>query len=143
MKKKQTPALSASRLPREWWGGDGEDDFSVKDVIDLSPEPTSRAVRSWLSVHDFTVRKFNKMPGHHAYDLTVKPTGGAPIQDEREAFRRIRDALESAGLKFARDDLALTRAGNLVRICFLSRLADVPESAGWFDVPTPETQTRL
>ncbi len=119
------------------------DDFSVKDVIDLSPEPTSRAVRSWLLAYYFTVRKFNKMPGHHAYDLTVKPTGATRIQDEAEAFRRIAEALESAGLKFAKDELALTRAGKLVRICFLGRLADVPESAGWFDVPSPETQTRL
>ena len=108
-----------------------------------SSEATSRSVRAWFLAYDFTVRKFNKMPGHHAYDLTVKPTGATRIQDEAEAFRRIAEALESAGLKFARDELALTRAGNLVRICFLGRLADVPESAGWFDVPNPETQTRL
>ncbi|MDH7503199.1 MAG: hypothetical protein QHJ82_10895 [Verrucomicrobiota bacterium] len=119
------------------------DDFSVKDVIDLSPEPTSRAVRSWLLAYDFTVRKFNKMPGHHAYDLTVKPTGATRIQDEAEAFRRIAEAIESAGLKFAKDKLALTRAGNLVHMCFLGRLADVPESAGWFDVPNPEARSRL
>ena len=119
------------------------DDFSVKDVIDLPSEATSRSVRAWFLAYDFTVRKFNKMPGHHAYDLTVKPTGATRIPDEAEAFRRIAEALESAGLKFAKDELALTRAGNLVRICFLGRLADVPESAGWFDVPTPETQTRL
>ncbi len=83
------------------------------------------------------------MPGHHAYDLTVKPTGAAPIQDEAEAFRRIAEALESAGLKFAKGKLALTRTGNLVRICFLGHLADVPKSAGWFDVPHPEAQSRL
>ncbi len=119
------------------------DDFSVKDVIDLSPEPTSRSVRAWFLAYDFTVSKFNKMPGHHTYDLTVKPAGPRRIQDEAEAFRRIAEALESAGLKFAKDELALTRAGNLVRICFLGRLADVPESAGWFDVPNPEARSRL
>lgn len=97
-------------------------------------------MRSWLLAYDFTVRKFNKMPGHHAYDLTVKPTGTTRIQDEPEAFQRIAEALESAGLKFAKDELALTRAGNLVRMCFLGRLADVPESAGRFDVPDTQNQ---
>jgi hypothetical protein len=46
-------------------------------------------------------------------------------------------------LDFAKDELALTRSGNLVRICFLSRLADVPESAGWlFDVLNKELRGR-
>jgi hypothetical protein len=37
-----------------------EDDFTVKDVIDFSPEPTSRSVRHAFTAFGFAVRRFTK-----------------------------------------------------------------------------------
>jgi len=37
-------------------------------------------------VFGFAVRRFNKMPGHHAYDLSVKPVTAPRLTDDAEAY---------------------------------------------------------
>ncbi|MGO8677733.1 MAG: hypothetical protein ACLQVX_17895 [Limisphaerales bacterium] len=116
-------------------GADWDDDFSVKDCLDFLPEPGSESVRDAFRISGFLVRRFNKMPGHHAYDLSIRLVTGPPLTTDAEAQRRVEEILVSAGLSLGKGDVVVCRARGLLRVGFLARLVDIPESAGWFDVP--------
>ncbi len=134
MKKKQTPSLSASRLPGEWWGGDGEDDFTVKDVIDFTPEPTSKSVRYAFTSSGFAVRRFTKMPGHHCYELQVRRTSAPPFADDKQARKRVAEILSCAGLHPGKDELMVGHTGDRLQIGFGGVLEDVKKSAGFIEL---------
>jgi hypothetical protein len=111
-----------------------EDDFSVKDVIDLSPTPTSRSVRYAFENSGYSVRRFVKMPGHGFYCLQVRRKSATPAANDKEAWRRVAEILESAGLSPGRDDLMVSQTGDRLVIGIGAKLEDVKKSAGFLEL---------
>lgn len=124
-------AQSAQRFPpRE----PDEDDFSVKDVIDLSPAPTSMSVRYAFENSGYSVRRFVKMPGHGFYCLQVRRKSATPAANDKEARRRVAEILESAGLMPSGDDLLVTQTGDRLMIGLAVELGDVKKNAGFMEL---------
>lgn len=109
------------------------DDFSVKDVLDLSPEPTSRSVRYAFVTSGYVVQRFVKMPGRGFYCLQVRRKSATPCANDREARQRVAEILESAGLRPGRDDLLVTQTRDRLLIGLAAAL-EVHASAGFLEL---------
>ena len=100
-----------------------EDEFSPKDLLGLSPEPTSKSVRDAFTVFGFAVRHFVKVPGRDGYELHIRRTSGKAFQDDEQARQRVGEILSCAGLSVASDTLASCRTRDQLHIGFWAALA--------------------
>jgi hypothetical protein len=133
---KTLPKTVASERPktRSLQGEPNEDDFTVKHVIDLAPEPTSRSVRYAFENSGYSVRRFVKMPGRGFYCLQVRRKSAMPCASDRQARQRVAEILESAGLRPSGDDLLVTQTGDRLVIGIGAALEDVKKTAGFLEL---------
>ena len=110
------------------------DDFSVKDVLDLSPEPRSKSVRYAFENSGYSVQRFVKMAGREFYCLQVRRKSAIPLANDKEARQRVAEILESAGLSPSGDDLLVTQTGDRLLIGIGAALEDVKQTAGFFEL---------
>lgn len=110
------------------------DDFSVKDVLDLSPHPTSRSVRHAFETSGYALQRFVKMPGRGFYVVQVRRKTAMPCASDRQARQRVAEILESAGLRPSGDDLLVTQTGNRLVIGIGAALEDVKKTAGFMEL---------
>lgn len=110
------------------------DDFTVKDVIDLAPEPTSRSVRYAFETSGYAIQRFVKMPGRGFYCLQVRRKSATPCATNKEARQRVAEILESAGLSPSGDDLLVTQTGDRLVVGLGAALEGVKASAGFMEL---------
>lgn len=109
------------------------DDFSVKDVLDLSSEPTSSLVRHAFVTSGYAVQRFVKMSGRGFYFLQVRRKSATPCANDTEARHRVAEILESAGLRPGRDDLLVAQTRDRLLIGLAAAL-EVHASAGFLEL---------
>jgi hypothetical protein len=90
--REEPKARSRQRFPR--WEPD-EDEISVKDVLDLSPKPTSKSVRYAFETFGFTIQRFVKMPGRGVYCLQVRRKSATPYASIAARDRNARRSAHS------------------------------------------------
>jgi hypothetical protein len=110
------------------------DDFTVKDVIDLAPEPTSRSVRYAFETSGYAIQLFVKMPGRGFYCLQVRRKSATPCATNKEARQRVAEILETAGLRPGKDDLLVDQSGDRLMIGLAVELGDVKKTADFMEL---------
>jgi hypothetical protein len=132
---KTLPKTVASERPktRSLQGEPNEDDFTVKDVIDLAPEPTSKSVRYAFENSGYSVRRFVKMPGRGFYCLQVRYKSAIPCANDTDARQRVAGILDLVGLRPSADDLLVTQTGDRLLIGLVAAL-EVRASAGFLEL---------
>jgi len=127
----QAKARSRQRFPtRE----PDDDDFTVKDVIDLMPAPTSGSVRSAFETSGFVIQRFVKMPGRGFYVVQVRRKSATPCANDKEARQRVAEILETAGLRPGKDDLLVDQSGDRLMIGLAVELGDVKKTADFMEL---------
>lgn len=111
-----------------------EDDFTVKDVIDLAPEPTSRSLRYAFETSGYAIQRFVKMPGRGFYCLQVRRKSATPCASDKEARQRVAEILETLGLRPGKDDLLVDQSGDRLMIGLAVELGDVKKNAGFMEL---------
>jgi hypothetical protein len=115
-------------------GSDDADDFTVKDVIDFSPAPTSRWVRQAFEARGWAVKRFVKMPGRNFFCLQVRAANTRPPATKRQARQLVAKILDLVGLRPGRDDLMVDGIDGGLMIGLGAALEDVKESAGFLEL---------
>lgn len=110
------------------------DDFSVKDVLGLSPNPTSRSVRSAFAVFGYAVQRFVKISGRGFYCLQVRRKSATHCANDKEARQRVAGILDLVGLRPSGDDLLVTQTGDRLLIGIGAVLEDVKKTAGFLEL---------
>ena len=110
------------------------DDFSVKDVLDLSPEQTSRSVRHAFVTSGYVVQRFIKLPRRGFYCLQVRRRSATPCANDKEARQRVANILESADLRPGSDDLLVTQTVDGLAVGLAAAFDDVNQAAGFLEL---------
>ena len=127
----QAKARSRQRFPtRE----PDDEDFTVKDVIALAPEPTSRSLRYAFETFGYAIQRFVKMPGRGFYCLQVRRKSATPCASDKEARQRVAEILETVGLRPGKDDLLVDQSGDRLMIGLAVELGDVKKNAGFMEL---------